>query len=84
MAGAIAAAVEECGMPKGTFSMVHGPGPVVGQHLVTHPTIQAVGFTGSTRAGRALMDACAARKQPIPVYAEPVYRLWVCARYTRV
>ncbi|MDV7599495.1 aldehyde dehydrogenase family protein, partial [Acinetobacter baumannii] len=38
--------------------------------LVKHPLIQAVGFTGSLRGGRALCDMAAARPQPIPVFAE--------------
>jgi len=38
--------------------------------LVKHPLTSAVGFTGSLRAGRALMDAAASRARPIPVYAE--------------
>src|SRR5207247_2530870 len=38
--------------------------------LVQHPAIKAVGFTGSLGGGRALMDAAAARPEPIPVYAE--------------
>jgi NADP-dependent aldehyde dehydrogenase len=42
----------------------------VGNALVEHPAIRAVGFTGSFRGGRALMDLAARRHQPIPVYAE--------------
>jgi NADP-dependent aldehyde dehydrogenase len=38
--------------------------------LVRHPLIKAVGFTGSRRGGRALMDIAAARPEPIPVYTE--------------
>jgi NADP-dependent aldehyde dehydrogenase len=38
--------------------------------LVKHPAICGVGFTGSRKGGRALMDAAAARPVPIPVYAE--------------
>jgi NADP-dependent aldehyde dehydrogenase len=38
--------------------------------LVKHPTVKAVGFTGSRQGGRALFDAAAARPTPIPVYAE--------------
>jgi NADP-dependent aldehyde dehydrogenase len=49
---------------------VQGPGATVGQSLVKHPATQAVGFTGSKRAGRALFDLAAARPQPIPVFAE--------------
>ena len=48
--------------------MVYGSG--VGEALVRHPAIRAVGFTGSLKGGRALCDLAAARPQPIPVFAE--------------
>ena len=35
-----------------------------------HPLVAAVGFTGSTRGGRALFDLAAARPAPIPFYGE--------------
>jgi len=38
--------------------------------LVKHRQIQAVGFTGSQRAGRALFDLASQRESPIPVFAE--------------
>jgi alpha-ketoglutaric semialdehyde dehydrogenase len=57
-------------VPDGVFGVVHGPSPAVGQALVTHAAIQAVGFTGSFRGGKALFDAAARRPQPIPVFAE--------------
>jgi NADP-dependent aldehyde dehydrogenase len=63
-------AVQEQGLPEGTFSLLFGPGRVTGIALVTDPRVKAVGFTGSTAGGRALMDAAAARPDPIPVYAE--------------
>ncbi len=67
---AILKAATETGMPEGVFSLLHGPGPEVGLALVRHPLTQAVGFTGSLRAGRALFDAAMTRPKPIPVYAE--------------
>lgn len=70
VAQAILAAARETGMPDGTFSLLHGSGRVVGSALVSHPSIQAVGFTGSTGGGTALMKLAASRPQPIPVYAE--------------
>ena len=63
-------AARECGAPEGVFSMLYGPGREVGIALVKHPLVKAVGFTGSRAGGRALMDAAAARPEPIPVYAE--------------
>ncbi|MFR0688517.1 aldehyde dehydrogenase (NADP(+)) [Enterobacterales bacterium AE_CKDN230030158-1A_HGKHYDSX7] len=65
---AIVRAAESTGMPAGVFNMIYGAG--VGEPLVKHPAIQAVGFTGSLKGGRALCDLAAARPQPIPVFAE--------------
>ncbi len=70
VANAVIAAAKECGMPEGVFSVLYGGGRTVGQAVVKHPVIQAVGFTGSRAAGTALMDTAAKRPQPIPVYAE--------------
>ena len=67
---AVQKAVQECGLPGGVFSLLFDAGYEVGLALVKHPLIKAVGFTGSRRGGRALMDAAAARPEPIPVYAE--------------
>jgi NADP-dependent aldehyde dehydrogenase len=77
---AVAKAAAECDMPEGVFSMLIGSGQTIGQNLVAHPVIKAVGFTGSRAGGIALMKTAAARKEPIPVYAEmssinPVYLL---------
>ena len=68
VADAILRAAERTGMPQGVFNMIYGAG--VGEALVKHPSIQAVGFTGSLKGGRALCDMAAARPQPIPVFAE--------------
>lgn len=67
---AVVAAVADCDLPAGTFSLIYGAGRTVGQALASHPRIKAVGFTGSRAAGRALMKTAAARPEPIPVYAE--------------
>ncbi|WP_049096292.1 aldehyde dehydrogenase (NADP(+)), partial [Burkholderia cepacia] len=67
---AIRAAVAKTGMPAGVFSLLIGPGRVIGAALVGHPAVQAVGFTGSRQGGMALVQIANARPQPIPVYAE--------------
>lgn len=67
---AIVRAVVACGLPAGVFALLTGTGNALGQALVAHPAIQAVGFTGSRAGGLALMAVAAARPQPIPVYAE--------------
>lgn len=63
-------AAKDCGASEGIFSLLYGPGRDIGIALVKHPLVKAVGFTGSRAGGRALMDAAAARPEPIPVYAE--------------
>ncbi|MCZ4366320.1 aldehyde dehydrogenase (NADP(+)) [Sulfitobacter dubius] len=70
VAEAVHAAIEKCGMPKGVFSLIQGGNRTVGQALVQHPLIKAVGFTGSLGGGRALFDLCAARPEPIPFFGE--------------
>jgi len=67
---AIQAAVKECGLPEGVFSMLYGAGNWLGGALVADPRIKAVGFTGSRGGGIALMKIARERPEPIPVYAE--------------
>ena len=67
---AVQRAVEACGFPAGTFSLLNGPGNALGSTLVADPRVKAVGFTGSRAGGLALMQIAASRPVPIPVYAE--------------
>src|SRR5688500_5366169 len=67
---ALMEAARSTGMPEGVFSLLFASGYEIGQALVKHPAIKAVGFTGSRRGGRALMDLAAARPEPIPIYTE--------------
>ncbi|MVA77079.1 aldehyde dehydrogenase family protein [Auraticoccus sp. F435] len=62
------AAAREKGAPEGVFGMVHGQ--QAGIALVQAPEVTAVGFTGSTQGGRALLEAIAERDAPIPFYGE--------------
>ena len=50
----------EAGIPEGVVSILAGDA-VAGEHLVRHPRIDKVAFTGSTVAGRRIMAACAER-----------------------
>jgi acyl-CoA reductase-like NAD-dependent aldehyde dehydrogenase len=70
VAAAVRRAVALCGLPDGTFSALFDNQRAAAMTLVTHHAIRGVGFTGSRSGGRALMDAAAARPEPIPVYAE--------------
>ncbi|UTD16180.1 aldehyde dehydrogenase (NADP(+)) [Tenacibaculum mesophilum] len=70
IASAIIKAAEKTEMPNGVFSNLNSSGIEVGQQLVAHPKVKAVGFTGSIRGGRALLDLAAKREEPIPVFAE--------------
>jgi alpha-ketoglutaric semialdehyde dehydrogenase len=67
---AVQAAVADCGLHAGVFSLLFGDGKTVGQALVAHPVIRAVGFTGSRQGGMALARTAWQREEPIPVYAE--------------
>ena len=70
VAQAIDAAIRAMDLPGGVFSLVQGAGFEVGEALVQHPLIKAVGFTGSLRGGRALFDLCARRPEPIAFFGE--------------
>jgi NADP-dependent aldehyde dehydrogenase len=66
----IRASVKVCGLHPGVFSLLFDSGIEIGQRLVQHPLIKAVGFTGSLAAGKALMKLAADRPEPIPCYTE--------------
>ncbi|KJS14737.1 MAG: 2,5-dioxovalerate dehydrogenase, partial [Hoeflea sp. BRH_c9] len=70
VAQAIDAAIRKLGMHPGIFSLIQGGKRDVGQSLVQHKLIKAVGFTGSLAGGRALFDLCAQREDPIPFFGE--------------
>ncbi|MBU9698593.1 aldehyde dehydrogenase family protein [Rhodobacteraceae bacterium HSP-20] len=47
------------GVPAGVFNMVNGTGPEVGARMSSHPEVDMVSFTGSTRAGVQVATAAA-------------------------
>jgi acyl-CoA reductase-like NAD-dependent aldehyde dehydrogenase len=55
----------EVGFPPGVVNVVPGDGPSTGSHLVSHPGVDKVAFTGSTRTGGEIMRLC----------SEPIKRL---------
>lgn len=70
VAQAITRAAIKTEMPDGIFSNLNALGFEIGQYLVQHSGVQAVGFTGSLKGGRALFDLANQREFPIPVFAE--------------
>ena len=56
----LAEAIHEAGLPAGVFNLVSGYGPVVGEIVASHPFVDMVSFTGSTRAGKRVAELAAA------------------------
>jgi acyl-CoA reductase-like NAD-dependent aldehyde dehydrogenase len=48
----LADVIDSVGLPAGVFNLVTGTGPVVGEAIASHPDVDMVSFTGSTRAGK--------------------------------
>lgn len=59
-----AEAVDEAGLPRGVLSVVPG-GREIGAHLVAHPDVDLVAFTGSTAAGRQVAETCGRLLRPV-------------------
>jgi aldehyde dehydrogenase (NAD+) len=55
----LAETIHEAGIPAGVFNLVTGSGLVVGEELASHPDIDMISLTGSTRAGRQVSAAAA-------------------------
>ena len=56
----IAELIDEAKFPKGVFNLVNGDGATTGDALTSHPDVNMISFTGSTRAG-ALISQNAAK-----------------------
>jgi len=61
----LAEVVEAAGLPAGVFNLVTGTGPVVGEAIAAHPSVDMVSFTGSTRAGRRVSELASASVKPV-------------------
>ncbi|MEJ5255412.1 MAG: aldehyde dehydrogenase family protein [Acidimicrobiales bacterium] len=55
----LAEIVDASGLPAGVFNLVTGTGPVVGEAIASHPGVDMVSFTGSTRAGKRVSELAA-------------------------
>ncbi len=51
--------LDSVGLPAGVFNLVSGLGPVAGEALATHPLVDMISFTGSTRAGKRVSELAA-------------------------
>jgi succinate-semialdehyde dehydrogenase/glutarate-semialdehyde dehydrogenase len=58
----LAQCIAEADLPPGVFNFVTGPGPVVGDELVGHPDVSAVGFIGSTATGLRIAARAAGKR----------------------
>ncbi len=56
----LAEVIDEVGLPAGVFNLVTGVGPVVGERIASHPDVDMVSFTGSTRAGKRVHELASA------------------------
>lgn len=70
VARCIESAIQELQLPRTIFSHVIDNTFHWATIFAQHPQIKAIGFTGSIKGGRALMDLAAQRPNPIPVFAE--------------
>jgi aminomuconate-semialdehyde/2-hydroxymuconate-6-semialdehyde dehydrogenase len=50
---------KEAGLPDGVLNIVHGKGDTTGEAIVKHPSIKAISFTGSTKAGAHIASVAA-------------------------
>jgi len=57
--------LDEAGVPAGVFNMINGDGAGVGSMMTAHPGIDAISFTGSTRAGVAISKNAADTLKPV-------------------
>ncbi|HLF84292.1 MAG TPA: aldehyde dehydrogenase family protein [Blastocatellia bacterium] len=55
----LAEIVDDAGLPAGVFNLVTGLGPIAGEALASHPEVDMISFTGSTRAGKRVSELAA-------------------------
>lgn len=64
-AWALAEIISRSGIPAGVFNLVMGAGRSVGEAMVNHPGIDAIGFTGSQAVGQRIALACAGQLKKV-------------------
>lgn len=61
----VARCLHELEFPAGVVNVLAGEGPVAGEHLVTHPGVDMISFTGSTRTGARVGELAARAFKPV-------------------
>jgi aminomuconate-semialdehyde/2-hydroxymuconate-6-semialdehyde dehydrogenase len=62
----LAEAMQDAGIPKGVYNVVHGFGPgSAGEFLTSHPDVDAITFTGESRTGAAIMKTVSPTVKPV-------------------
>jgi aminomuconate-semialdehyde/2-hydroxymuconate-6-semialdehyde dehydrogenase len=62
----LAEAMQDAGIPKGVYNVVHGFGPAsAGEFLTQHSDVNAITFTGESKTGSAIMNAAAPTVKPV-------------------
>jgi succinate-semialdehyde dehydrogenase/glutarate-semialdehyde dehydrogenase len=59
----LAEVIAQCGLPAGVFNFLPGSGAVVGNAVVGHPLVDAVGFVGSVATGRRVAESAVGKTQ---------------------
>jgi aldehyde dehydrogenase (NAD+) len=75
---AIARIAVRCGLPEGVFNLIQGTGAEAGMPLVEHHDTRVVSFTGSTRAGKMIAEACARQLKKVSLELGGKNPLVVC------
>jgi acyl-CoA reductase-like NAD-dependent aldehyde dehydrogenase len=57
----LAEIIDSIGLPPGVFNLVTGTGRTAGEALVSHPDVDMISFTGSTRSGKRVAELCSQR-----------------------
>jgi acyl-CoA reductase-like NAD-dependent aldehyde dehydrogenase len=57
----LAEIIDSVGLPPGVFNLVTGTGRTTGEALVSHPDVDMISFTGSTRSGKRVAELCSRR-----------------------
>jgi aminomuconate-semialdehyde/2-hydroxymuconate-6-semialdehyde dehydrogenase len=65
-AALLAEAMQDAGIPKGVYNVIHGFGPdSAGEFLTRHSGVNAITFTGESRTGAAIMKSVAPTVKPV-------------------